>query len=123
MTILQGLNRPDQAVEAWERAVAALPTENLTAAQQKQSDQYKAELAAAQAKLEDLKARPREPEGAIRMQDGDQLPWNRAAALLPELERTGVWDSSVSWLLELPSEPILILAIRYRLGWSCTRIK
>ncbi|RPD81620.1 hypothetical protein L226DRAFT_541311 [Lentinus tigrinus ALCF2SS1-7] len=88
-----GLNRPDLAVKAWERAVAALPIENMTAAQQKQKAQYKAELATAKAKLEDLKARPMEPQGAVSMQNG-QLPWNRAAAMLPELERTGVWESS-----------------------------
>ncbi|KAI0688062.1 hypothetical protein C8T65DRAFT_675219, partial [Cerioporus squamosus] len=94
-----GLNRPDQAVEAWERAVAAFPTDNMTAAQQKQRDQYKAELAATKAKLDDLLAHPREPQGAVRMQDGDQLPWNRAAAMLPELQRTGVWASS-AWVAD-----------------------
>ncbi|TFK93035.1 hypothetical protein K466DRAFT_479395 [Polyporus arcularius HHB13444] len=94
-----GLNRPDQAVEAWERAVGAFPAENLTAAQQKQKEQYQGELAAAKAKLDDLLAHPREPQGIVRLQDGDQLPWNRAAAMLPELQRTGVWASS-AWVAD-----------------------
>ncbi len=97
-------------MEAWERAVGAFPAENLTAAQQKQKDQYQGELAAAKAKLDDLLAHPREPQGIVRLQDGDQLPWNRAAAMLPELQRTGVWASSVSVRLELISRSIPTLS-------------
>jgi hypothetical protein len=40
-----------------------LPVESLISADKKHRDQYSSELAAAKAKLEDLKANPIEPEG------------------------------------------------------------
>ena len=46
----------DLTVEAWQRAVAALPIENLTPAQEKQRAQYQKELAAAEAKRGGLTA-------------------------------------------------------------------
>ena len=91
----QSLNRPDRAVNSWKRAIAALPVENLTAAEKKQRQNYTAELAAAQAKLVDLEANPKEPENIIKTNAADRLPWNRAAALIPGLQASGQWNSSV----------------------------
>ena len=94
---LQGLNRVDQAIDAWKRALAALPGEKLTPAEQKQRDQYSSELASAEAKSEDLKANPKPPEG-IRVYHSwqkEKMPWERAIAMLPDLVSSHTWNSSV----------------------------
>ena len=95
--IHQNLSRPDEAVEAWKRAVAALPVENLTPAQEKQRATYVTELAAAEAKLADLLANPKQPDGASVVGANDQhnLPWNKAYALLPDYQARQVVESSV----------------------------
>ena len=53
------MNDLDRAVRAWKRAIAVLPVEGLTPAQKRQRDNYAAELAAAEAKLADLHAKPK----------------------------------------------------------------
>ncbi|TBU64671.1 hypothetical protein BD310DRAFT_806101 [Dichomitus squalens] len=88
------LNRPDQAVNAWKRALAALPVENLTAAEKKQRESYTAELGAVQAKLVDLEANSREPKEYVRTRASDRLPWNRAVTLIPGLQASRQWNSS-----------------------------
>ncbi len=97
----QGLNSPILAVEAWKRAVASLPVENLTATDVKQRDQYRQELAKAEAKLSDLKANPRKADGLLPLTSQDQTPWKRAAACIPDLTARQVRNSSVSTLSEI----------------------
>ncbi|KAM5532752.1 hypothetical protein V8D89_013549 [Ganoderma adspersum] len=92
------LHRPDQTVRSWKRAVAALPVENLTPAQKKQRDNYASELAVVQAKVADLEANPRKPKDVVTMNRPEQLPWNRAAALIPGLQATQQWNSS-AWVI------------------------
>ena len=87
------------ALNAWKRAVAALPNENLTSAQEKQRAQYTSELAAAEVKVADLKANPKPPPGLMNVPSNDRsrLPWNRAYALLPDSDsQRQVVESSVS---------------------------
>jgi len=95
--LLQKLNRVDQAIDAWTRALGALPTRNLTPAEQKQRDQYSSELAAARAEFEHSKANPKQPEGmrTIDLSEREKLPWKRAAAIIPGLMASQTWDSSV----------------------------
>ena len=114
---LQGLNSIDQAIGAWTRALDALQKENLTPAEQKQKDQYGSELAAAKAKLEDLKANPKQPEGmtTVPASENDKLPWNRALALIPGLDASGTWDSSVRHVCTYPLSRCHINA----LSWLC----
>lgn len=95
---MQSLDRPDHALRSWKRAVAALPVENLTPAQKKQRENYTSELAVVQAKVADLEANPRKPKDAVTMNRPEQLPWNRAAALIPGLQATQQWNSSVNQL-------------------------
>ena len=87
----QGISRYDLAVEALKRALAAMPSEDLTPAQEKQRDHYKQELAATQVKVT-VSVLP----GVVIENSAGKLPWDRAAALLPELCAQGIWDSSVS---------------------------
>ena len=93
----QGLNRMDLAVDAWEHALGALPTENLSPIERKQKDQYSSELAAARAKFEDEKANPKRWGEAMQLGAGDvdKLPWKRAMTMIPELTASRTWNSSV----------------------------
>ncbi|KAI1797526.1 hypothetical protein LXA43DRAFT_1056655 [Ganoderma leucocontextum] len=92
------LDRPDQALRSWKRAVSALPVENLTPAQKKQRESYTAELAVVQAKAADIEANPKKPKDAVTMSKPEQIPWNRAAALIPGLQATRQWNSS-AWVI------------------------
>jgi hypothetical protein len=93
----QGLNRVDQAIDAWTRALGAMPAENLTTAEKNQRDQYKSELATTKLKFEDLKANPKKVKGTatVRGSDREKLPWKRAATMMPNLIASQTWDSSV----------------------------
>ncbi|KAI0762751.1 hypothetical protein C8Q74DRAFT_176892 [Fomes fomentarius] len=63
--------------------------------EQEQKDHYQRELASVRAKLSTQTRRP-----AVVIQNGlEKLPWNRAAALLPDLIAHGVWDSS-AWIID-----------------------
>ena len=90
----------DLTVEAWQRAVASLPIENLTPAQEKQRAQYQKELAAAEAKLADLTANPKQPPmmSAFSADMVEKMPWNRAVRILVDYSVRKVWQSSVSYL-------------------------
>ncbi|KAI1798214.1 hypothetical protein LXA43DRAFT_1107045 [Ganoderma leucocontextum] len=92
------INNLNQAVRAWKRAIAVLPVENLTPAQKKQRDNYTAELAALQAKVADLDANPKPPKNFTATGTPENLPWNRAMALIPGLQATRQWNSS-AWVI------------------------
>ncbi|KAI0735555.1 hypothetical protein C8Q76DRAFT_286467 [Earliella scabrosa] len=90
-----GISRYDLAVKALKRALAAMPSEDLTPAQEKQRDHYEQELAVAQVKLT-VSVLP----GVVTIENSaGKLPWDRAAALLPELCAQGIWDSS-AWIID-----------------------
>ena len=94
---LQGLGNLDRAVDAWKRALGVLPIENVTAAQQKQREQYSSKLEAAEAKSKSRNTNPRQPEGAMEIPRSDlgSLPWERAKLMIPDLMASQTWDSSV----------------------------
>ncbi|KAM5537059.1 hypothetical protein V8D89_009205 [Ganoderma adspersum] len=93
------INSLSQASRAWKRAIDLLPAvENLTPAQKKQKEHYRAELAVVQAKLEDLEANPRQPKDTTLITAAADIPWNRAKSLLPHLRATGQWNSS-AWAI------------------------
>lgn len=79
----------------WKRALAALPIENLSSAEQKQKEQYTSELAAAVMR----KGKGNSPTsgGPVHMRGlkGEDKPWNRAAAMVPSLYSSKTWNSSV----------------------------
>ena len=97
VVLLQGLDRVDKAIDAWTRALGALPVTNLSPAERKQKEQCDSELAAAKAMLEGLKANPKEPEGIARFgpSEREELPWKRAVAMIPRLIASQTWNSSV----------------------------
>jgi hypothetical protein len=80
--------------------VAALPVENLTAAEQRQKEQYTSQLTEAKAVLEAVKANRKLPEG-VTVQGGvgsleyEKMPWKRARTMIPDLIASQKWDSSV----------------------------
>ncbi|KAI0735556.1 hypothetical protein C8Q76DRAFT_668229 [Earliella scabrosa] len=92
-----GLSRPDLAAEALKRAIAALPAENLTPAQQRQRDQYKQDLASAEAKVAQS-VQLNNGHVTVPGSQAGQVPWKRAAALLPGLAAQSIVDSS-AWIV------------------------
>lgn len=100
----QGLGSAKRAVDAWTRALSVLPVEGLTPVEKKQRDQYDFELAAAKAKLVDMEANPKNPEGmmTIRSWEHEKLPWKRAAAIIPDLIASQTWNSSVGHFFTYP---------------------
>ncbi|RPD81621.1 hypothetical protein L226DRAFT_606904 [Lentinus tigrinus ALCF2SS1-7] len=92
-----GLNQLQGAVEAWQRAIAVLPVENLKLAERQQRAQYSAELTAVEKRLEDLGASGKQPEGIVVRQMSEDLPWKRALAMLPTLT---TWESS-AWVIAI----------------------
>ncbi|RDX56274.1 hypothetical protein OH76DRAFT_1519389 [Lentinus brumalis] len=90
-----GLDRLDQAIEAWKGAIASLPADNLTEAQVKQRDQCMEELAKAEAKWNAQISNPRIVEG-VHMPDQPEMPWERAASGIRMLVAQQMWQSSVS---------------------------
>lgn len=116
IVLLQGLNRIDQAIDAWTRALGALPVGNLTLAEHKQRDQYTSKLAAVKAEFEDLEANPKEPEGMITIghSEREKLPWKKAAAIIPGLIASQTWDSSVCHGC---THPLLDVILMLFSGW------
>ena len=107
----QGLDRIVQAIDAWTRALDLLQKDNLTLVEQSQRDQYSSELAAAITKFERLKANPRRPEGltTIRSSEYEKLPWRRAMTLIPELDASGTWNSSVRRVCTYPTLDLILM--------------
>ena len=111
IVLLQKLNRVDQAVDAWTRALGALPAGSLTPAEQKQRDQYSSEVAAAKAEFEHSKANPKEPEGMTTFgpSEREKLPWKRAAAMIPGLIASQTWNSSVRRSCVCPPLDVILM--------------
>ena len=107
---LQGLGNLDRAVDAWKRALGALPIENVTAAQQKQREQYSSKFEAAEAKSKSRNTNPRQPEGAVEIPRSDlgSLPWERAKLMIPDLMASQTWDSSVRRVCTHPSPEVIL---------------
>ncbi|KAI0757372.1 hypothetical protein C8Q80DRAFT_1282310 [Daedaleopsis nitida] len=92
------LNAHERAVKSWQRAIAALPVENLTPTEEKLRTQYQEEFAAAKATVADLTSNPRVVRGNVAATDTQQLPWNVALRLMPDLQRTNTIASS-AWVI------------------------
>lgn len=88
--------RPSPGSPRMETRNRVLSVEGLTPEQKKQRDNYAVELAAAAAKLADLHAKPKPFEIFTATGTWESLPWNRAMALIPGLQTTQQWNSSVS---------------------------
>ncbi|KAJ8488725.1 hypothetical protein ONZ51_g3369 [Trametes cubensis] len=88
-----GLGKPDDAISHWKRALAVLPVENLTPAEQKQKEHYTAELKTALARKA---ASERHQPVQVIVKDADS-PWNRAVPIIQSLPTPG-WNSS-AWII------------------------
>ncbi|KAL7285807.1 hypothetical protein ACG7TL_000916 [Trametes sanguinea] len=92
----KGLDKYQEAITAWRRALAVLPVENLNAAQQKQRDLYAGKLAEAINNAERATVYvPAHVTLSIREED---KPWNRASKVLEALIPTNTWNSS-AWVM------------------------
>ncbi|TCD68807.1 hypothetical protein EIP91_009674 [Steccherinum ochraceum] len=89
------------SIEGWRRAIDALPRENRTPAEVRQLDQYQAELATIERRLN---RRNNEPARGTRL-SAETTPWTRATALLPELRASQqimssafiIWGAFEEW--------------------------
>ncbi|KAI0336225.1 hypothetical protein GY45DRAFT_1430362 [Cubamyces sp. BRFM 1775] len=88
-----GLGKPDDAISHWKRALAVLPVENLSPAEQKQKEHYAAELKTAIARRA---ASDRHKFTQVIVKDEDS-PWNRAVPIINGLPTPG-WNSS-AWII------------------------
>lgn len=85
-----------RSVEAWQKALDALPKTNLSPAEQRQKDQYGASLNAAQ-----MRGKVQEdPHLALFQASDGKLPWQIATEMLPELRKAGPAKfSSSAWVI------------------------
>ncbi|CDO72727.1 hypothetical protein BN946_scf184990.g10 [Trametes cinnabarina] len=88
-----GLGKRQETVDAWQRALAVLPVEKLTPAQQKQRDLYSTKLSEAKAKAAERAQGYTPPHITLSVRDEDK-PWNRAAKVVQELLPSNTWNSS-----------------------------
>ncbi|KAJ7471542.1 hypothetical protein B0H11DRAFT_2283214 [Mycena galericulata] len=82
---MDAIGRYPQSQEHWKRALSALPKSNLKAAELTQKAQYQAGLDAAIASVTRLDNTPTVGEKVIIVQGEGRMPWELAAAMLPEL--------------------------------------
>ncbi|KAJ7081780.1 hypothetical protein B0H15DRAFT_853503 [Mycena belliarum] len=71
--------------ESWQHALDALPKADLKPAEQVQRQQYQAGLEAATAAVAKMKSTPIIGEDAILVQGEGRMPWDLAAAMIPDL--------------------------------------
>ncbi|KAI0374550.1 hypothetical protein BV20DRAFT_977181 [Pilatotrama ljubarskyi] len=92
-----GLGKQEETVRTWKRALAALPVQNLSAAELKQKEQYAAELAAAEARQ--ARGAPR-TAGVVMQIPERESPWYRAEQILAngQTPHGKPWNSS-AWLI------------------------
>jgi hypothetical protein len=83
-------------VDAWQKALDALPKTNLTPAELKQKEQYTASLKKAKERLEECLSTP--AKVVVVNSNAGKLPWQVAEDMLPELRAAGPagYTSSVS---------------------------
>ncbi|KAJ7466992.1 hypothetical protein FB451DRAFT_1483962 [Mycena latifolia] len=74
-----------QSKESWQRALDALPKSDLTHAEEVQKEQYQAALAAAAAAVVKMENTPIVGDRAIIVKGEGRLPWDLAAAMIPDL--------------------------------------
>ena len=114
---LEGLDDEDRAVEAWKRALGALLAENLTAAEQRQKEQYNSQLTETEARLKELKpitrGRKITVEGDPTPLEYEKMSWKRARAIIPDFIESQTWDNGVRH-----KPPLLGLHCRLLL-WLC----
>ncbi|KAG2128642.1 uncharacterized protein EDB93DRAFT_1184074 [Suillus bovinus] len=86
----------ERSAKAWQKALDTLPKTNLTPAEKRQKDQYKAGLDAAQTRGKTIK-----DPCLARMNAADgKFPWQIATEMLPELRQAGPEKlSSSAWVI------------------------
>ena len=100
----QGLGDLRRAIEAWQRALASLPVENPTLAERQQRVQCSSELAAAKQRLRDFETNFILPTAAVlRYENGEDLPWERARAIIATLNTLNSCVSSAVYRDRLSS--------------------
>ncbi|KAI9059650.1 hypothetical protein FKP32DRAFT_1579638 [Trametes sanguinea] len=99
----KGLGHHSVAIQAWEKALAALPqTEPVSEPTRRQRAEYSALITVAKGKSAacavDVRKRVRPWHERLRL-DAARWPWTLAADRIPELRRSGEWKSS-AWLID-----------------------
>jgi hypothetical protein len=84
----QALNGIGDAIDAWQKAIDTLPKDNLSPVEIKQKEQYQTGWKAAMARKQELENK-RPPVITLKEYAG-KAPWDKAKAMMPELERKGV---------------------------------
>ncbi|KAL0954421.1 hypothetical protein HGRIS_003407 [Hohenbuehelia grisea] len=93
------LGQHTPSIDAWQRAIDALPKENLSPAEVKQRETYVTNLDAAKNAQKKVKETP--IRGIhVKAEDGKKLPWVLAEALLPDLQARQEVQSS-AWVIAL----------------------
>lgn len=83
---VQFLGNESRSSEAWKKAISALPTENPSAADLKQREQYEAELKAIETKIRELNTGPPPSQDLVPSNvPANETPWIRAVALKREI--------------------------------------
>ncbi|KAJ7442466.1 hypothetical protein FB451DRAFT_1568963 [Mycena latifolia] len=104
-TAKDALGNYEESKESWQRALDALklPKSDLKPAEEVQKAQYQAGLTAAAAALDKMKNTPIVGEHAIIVQGEGRMPWDLAAAMIPDLSITRPVNSnhlySSAWVI------------------------
>ncbi|KIJ67014.1 hypothetical protein HYDPIDRAFT_26424 [Hydnomerulius pinastri MD-312] len=86
------------SVEAWEKALNALPKANLSGAEIKQKEQYTASLKAAKQRVEEASQTPAKVVYCNYLTE--KFPWQMASEMMPELEAAGRSQyTSSAWVI------------------------
>ncbi|KAH9846628.1 hypothetical protein C2E23DRAFT_890715 [Lenzites betulinus] len=97
-TACAGLGKLEQTVASWKRAIAVLPVEHMTPAEQKQKDQYATELKGATARLERRAREIPATDYVSTRAKSEHLPWDRAKEIIRDMGPNKTWNSS-AWAI------------------------
>ncbi|KAI3609899.1 TPR-likeprotein [Moniliophthora roreri] len=97
-TARDALGQPSLSKVAWQKALDALPSENLTEAEMKQKKQYEDGLAAALKATKEEETNDRQHVSRMKVPPKDATPWMCGMEMLPQLRREENYHSS-AWLI------------------------
>ncbi|KAK7045992.1 hypothetical protein VNI00_006987 [Paramarasmius palmivorus] len=96
---------------AWQKALEALPSDNLTEGEITQKKQYEVKLAAVSKACEEQDEDDRQHTSRMKIPPQDATPWRCALGMLPELRRDQNFHSSVRRLFT--SQPPVTILMHY----------
>lgn len=107
------LGSHEKSVEYWQRALQALPVENLTSAELKQKEEWTKDMTTVKRKIQAMEQTP--TPHIITSQN--EAPWKRAAAIKEEIVQrggSGPIQSSVSDTVKMTRENRTTLSVLER---------